>query len=348
MKTLRPMRRIEWDILESRRCPSLTVPFPAADQPVEHLDSSSVAEHAINLAAVAAGQASNVVFLGDSITQFFQQEAGASVWSSQIAPLGAADLGVAGDTTNNLLWRLENGELAGQPRVAVLLIGTYTLNVGESVAQTVAGIEADIAAIHSISPRTEILLNGIFPRGLPTDQHRPEGLEVNAELSNLASSLGVIFSDPGVNLLTADGSIEPNFLNDLIHPNASGYEIWANGIVDTIREMLSTTTTAPVATTTSPLASMTDTDAVAQASPPSIAPASLSKAPTISPTQGAASTLLDAPPSVSSTPSPVTLVADPGSNVVPSVSVGHTALLRVAQATSPAQQTSDPADDHLG
>jgi hypothetical protein len=112
MKTLRPTRRIEWDILESRRCPSLTVYFPAADQPVEHLDPQSVAEHAIDLAAVAAGQASNVVFLGDSITQFFQQKAGASVWSSQIAPLGAADLGVAGDTTNNLLWRLENGEPA--------------------------------------------------------------------------------------------------------------------------------------------------------------------------------------------------------------------------------------------
>jgi lysophospholipase L1-like esterase len=350
MKTLRTLRRIEWDILESRRCPSLTVPSAAADQPVEHLDPQSVAEHTIDLAAVAAGQASNVVFLGDSITQFFQQKAGASVWSSRIAPLGAADLGVAGDTTNNLLWRLENGELAGQPRVAVLMIGTNNLGyLGESVDQTVAGIEADIAAIHSISPGTEILLNGLFPRGLPTDQLRAEVLAVNAQLSNLAGSLGVIYSNPGANLVTADGSLGPNVLTDLLHPNASGYEIWADGDVNTIREMLSTsTTTAPVATTTPPLASKPDTNAVVQASPPSIAPASVSKTPTISPTQGAASTLFDGPPSVSSTPSPVTSVADPSSNVVPSVSVGHAALLRVAQATPPAQQTSDPSDDHLG
>jgi lysophospholipase L1-like esterase len=344
MKTLRTLRRIDWDILESRRCPSLTVYFPAADQPVEHLDPASVAEHSIDLAAVASGQASNIVFLGDSITQFFQQKAGASVWSSRIAPLGAADLGVAGDTTNNLLWRLENGELAGQPRVAVLMIGTNNLGyLGESVDQTVAGIEADIAAIHSISPGTEILLNGIFPRGLPTDQLRAEVLEVNAQLANLAGSLGVIYSNPGANLATADGSIAPNVLTDLLHPDASGYEIWANGDVDTIREMLSTSTT-----TTAPVATKPNTDAVVQASPPSIVPESVSKTPSISPTQGTASTLLDVLPSVSSTPPPVTPVADPSLNVVPSVSVGHAALLRVAQATPPAQQTSDPSDDHLG
>jgi hypothetical protein len=223
------------------------------------------------------------------------------------------------------------------------MIGTNNLGyLGESVDQTVAGIEADIAAIHSISPGTEILLNGIFPRGLPTDQLRAEVLEVNAQLSNLAGSLGVIYSNPGASLVTADGSMAPNVLTDLLHPDASGYEIWANGDVDTIREMLSTTLT------TSPVATSPDSDAVVQASPPSIVPASVSKTPTISPAQGTASTLLDEVPSVSSTPSPVTHVADPSINVVPSVSVGHTSLLRVAQATPPAQQTSDPSDDHLG
>jgi lysophospholipase L1-like esterase len=336
MKTLRTTRRLEWDILEGRRCPSMTVATPSANQPIERFDPVALTERAIDLATVQAGQASNVVFLGDSITQFLQQGAGASVWSSQIAPLGAADLGVGGDTTNNLLWRIENGELAGQPKVAVLLIGTNNLGFGESAAQTVAGIEADIAAIHTISPRTEVLLNGIFPRGLPTDPLRAEILEVNADLSSSATSLGVLYTDPGVNLVTTGGSVAPNTLPDLLHPDESGYEIWANGILGTVQEMLATTTTTPVATTSSQPPSAPEQAGIVSTAP--MEPA------TTSPTQGTAPASLDAPASVESTPPLPTTTPDPSSNVVPSVVAGHSALLRVAQSTTPAPTTSDPTD----
>jgi lysophospholipase L1-like esterase len=337
MKTLRTTRRLEWDILEGRRCPSLTVGTPTANQPIERFDPVAETERTIDLAMVQAGQASNVVFLGDSITQFLQQGAGASVWSSQIAPLGAADLGVGGDTTNNLLWRIENGELAGQPRVAVLLIGTNNLGFGESAAQTVAGIEADIAAIHAISPRTEILLNGLFPRGLPTDSLRAEILEVNADLSSSATSLGVVYTDPGANLVMTGGSVAPNTLPDLIHPDDSGYEIWANGILGTVQEMLAkATTTTPVATTSSPTPSAPDEAGIV--STPPIEPA------TTSPTQGTPPASLDAPASVASTPPAQTPSPDPSNNVVPPVVGGHSALLRVAQSTTPAPTTSDLSD----
>jgi lysophospholipase L1-like esterase len=357
MKTLRMPHRLEWDILESRRCPSLAYPGP--EQPVERFDALAVTEHAVDLATVASGQASNVVFLGDSITQWFQQGAGASVWSSKIALLGAADLGVAGDTTNNVLWRVENGELAGQPKVAVLMIGTNNLGNGESVEQTVAGIKADIAAIHAISPNTEILLNGLFPRGLPTDLVRAEVLEVNAELSDLASSLGVVYSDPGAKLEMADGTIGPNFLTDLVHPNASGYEIWADGVIDTIQEMLSTATTnSPVTDATAPLSLEPATVAI-PTTPVPVGPVSITPAKTTAlgsttatvsditnPAQSPTPTLLNAPASVSSTPPVVKTATVPNTNVVQPVGVGHSVLLRIAQAASTAQNT-DPSDDHL-
>lgn len=242
LKTRRARPGLDCESLEGRRCLSHLVALPAPSLPIERVDALAERAHSANLTAVAQGRASNVVFLGDSITQWFQSRAGAQVWKRSIAGLGAADEGVFGDSTNNVLWRVENGELAGQPRVVVLLIGTNNLNAGGTVAQTVAGIDDDIAAIHQVSPRTEVLLNGLFPRGRVTDPLRTEVNEVNAVLSAQASSLGVVYTDPGALLIESNGSIAPNFHSDLIHPDARGYEIWAEAIVPTIEAMLAEST----------------------------------------------------------------------------------------------------------
>jgi lysophospholipase L1-like esterase len=229
---------LECESLEGRRCLSHVVVFPAASLPIQRVDAMAERAHTADLNAVVQGRASNVVFLGDSITQWFQSKAGARVWKRSIAPLGADDDGVFGDSTNNVLWRVENGELAGQPRVAVLLIGTNNLHGGATVAETVAGIDDDIAAIHQVSPGTQILLNGLFPRGRVTDPLRTDVEEVNAILSAQAPSLGVVYTDPGASMIQSNGSIAPDFHSDLIHPNAHGYEIWAEAIVPTIEAML--------------------------------------------------------------------------------------------------------------
>jgi beta-glucosidase len=238
MKKRRARPNLECDILEGRRCLSHLVAFPDASLPIERVDFMARKAHTADLKAVVQNRASNIVFLGDSITQWFQSKAGARVWKQSIAGLGAADAGVFGDSTNNVLWRVENGELAGQPRVAVLLIGTNNLHGGATVPQTVAGIDADIAAIHQASPRTEILLNGLFPRGRVTDHLRTEVIQVNAVLSAQAASLGVVYTDPGASLVQSSGSIALNFRSDLVHPNVHGYQIWANEIVPTIETML--------------------------------------------------------------------------------------------------------------
>src|SRR5258707_694668 len=82
-------------------------------------------------ASEARQTSANVVFLGDSITFGWGDAAhpyvGTSTWDEQIAPLKAQNFGVPGDQTQNLVWRLQNGELAGQPKVAVVLIGTNNL-----------------------------------------------------------------------------------------------------------------------------------------------------------------------------------------------------------------------------
>jgi hypothetical protein len=209
MKTRHARRVYAFDALERRECLSSTRVYPAADQTVPRYDGMSLQRHLAALAAVESGKESNVVFLGDSISQYFQTGLGAPVWSRRIAPLGVANFGVGGDTTNNLLWRVENGELGGLPKVAVVEVGTDNINpyLGESVSQTVAGIVAVVKEIHLRSPKTEILLNGLFPRGTPTDPLRPEIVRINVQLKAMAPTLQVRYIDPGPTLLSRQGTL---------------------------------------------------------------------------------------------------------------------------------------------
>src|SRR5262249_29721498 len=149
-------RRLEWEALEGRLCPAVTG-AAAYVQPVQRTDSYAVQQYNNALIQVAGGE-DQIVFLGDSITDYFGNTIGSSVWNSEIAPLRADDFGVSGDSAENLLWRVENGEVAGDPKLAVVEIGTNDLSYGYSVNYTVAAVQAVVEEIQTISPGTEILL----------------------------------------------------------------------------------------------------------------------------------------------------------------------------------------------
>ena len=138
-------------------------PPSMAVTPVERLDPYAVQHHAANVAIADAGK-TDVVFFGDSITDYFETAQGSPVWQREIAPLNAADFGVSGDQTQHLLWRLQNGELDGHPKVAVVNIGTNNLAYN-TTSETAAGVAAVVQQIEALSPKTKILLMGLFPRG---------------------------------------------------------------------------------------------------------------------------------------------------------------------------------------
>lgn len=205
---------------------------------IERTDAAAVAQHALDLQQVAAGQ-DNVVFFGDSLTAFWAYGQGASVWSQDIAGFGAADFGVVSDTAENLLWRVEDGELAGHPKVAVVAIGSNNLDAGDTVDYTTATIEAVVVEIEALSPTTKIVLMGLLPRGTPTDPIRQEIAQVNAALAAGESGRpNVTFLDIGPELTGPDGSNAADFLPDLVHPNVVGYQVWADAIGGLIRAML--------------------------------------------------------------------------------------------------------------
>lgn len=236
-------RPLAWDTLEDRRCPSVLLgPYPqplVSTIPVRRSDPASVALQSY-YAQEAARWTPNVAIYGDSITYGFGYGVGSASWGRTIAPLDADDFGVPGETTQNLLWRIEyGGELVGHPRVAVVAIGTNNLiPEGDSPAVTAAGIEAVASAIHAISPTTKVLLMGLLPYGGPSNPYRSEIVTINAALASYADDRSTFFLNIGPELMNANQRIGANFEPDLGHPNAQGYAVWADTMIGTLDHLL--------------------------------------------------------------------------------------------------------------
>jgi len=180
----------------------------------------------------------DVLFLGDSITDFFTTR-GAEAWNRAIAPLGAvADFGISGDRTQWLLWRVQHGELDGTgARVVVLMIGTN--NLGAATPENVArGIAAVVAAVQERLPGATVVLNALLPRGTPDDPLRAKLAEVNARIQPLADGTRVRWLDAGPGFLAPDGTIPAELMPDGLHPSAAGYEVWTTALRPLLDELV--------------------------------------------------------------------------------------------------------------
>ena len=195
----------------------------------------------------------DVLFLGDSITDFWRREqterqvGGKKVWDANFGALRTANFGISGDRTQHVLWRLQNGELDGlQPKVVVLMIGTN--NTGferdnttprNTPAQTIEGVKAIVSLLRTKLPQTKLLLLAIFPRGeKPDHPQRAQLNEINAAIARLADGRNIRFLDLGPKFLAADGTLPKDIMPDFLHPGEKGYEIWAAAIKGPLAEMM--------------------------------------------------------------------------------------------------------------
>ena len=193
----------------------------------------------------------NVLFLGDSITDFWRvadpAKGGKPVWDREYAPLGAANFGISGDRTQHVLWRLQNGELEGiKPKAVVLMIGTN--NTGferdgttprNSPPQVIEGIRTIVQTLRTQLPQTKILLLAVFPRGeKPDHPQRKQIAEINAAIARLHDGRNVRFLDLGQQFLAADGTMPKEIMPDFLHPGLKGYEIWAAAIKQPLAELM--------------------------------------------------------------------------------------------------------------
>jgi beta-glucosidase len=178
----------------------------------------------------------NLVFVGDSITDGWRST-GKSVWDKFFAVHKALNLGISGDCTQHVLWRLQHGELDGyKARLFVIMIGTN--NGGDSALDVAAGIKAIISEIKGKQPQANILLLGIFPKGEKPDAGRDKNAAVNKLIAKFDDGRTLHFLDIGDKFLEADKSLSKDIMPDFLHPNLKGYEIWAHAIDDTVNGLV--------------------------------------------------------------------------------------------------------------
>ncbi len=180
----------------------------------------------------------DVLFLGDSITQGWGNNA---AWKKHFAPLKAANFGISGDQTGHVLWRLTEGkEMEGiSPKVAVVMIGTN--NTGGHSAENIAGgITQIVKTIHEKSPKTKVLLLGVFPRDeKPGTPKRVKIETINKTIAKLDDGGKTVqYLDIGEKFLEKDGTISKTIMNDFLHLTPKGYEIWAEAIEPSVKSLL--------------------------------------------------------------------------------------------------------------
>ena len=193
----------------------------------------------LNQRAKEAGDKARVLFVGDSITQGWEG-GGKEVWEHYYAPRQAVNIGISGDRTEHVLWRLDHGNVDTlKPRVAVLLIGVNNVpDESNTTSDILAGVKAVVKNWKTKLPETKILVLGIFPFRKDFDPARGRVCQINQALNHIDDGKRVFFLDFGYKLMEPDGTISKSIMPDALHPNKAGYEIWARAIEPKLAALL--------------------------------------------------------------------------------------------------------------
>ncbi len=180
----------------------------------------------------------DMIWIGDSITHGWEG-GGKEVWDTYYGSRNAVNLGIGGDRTEHVLWRLDNGNIDGiSPKLAIIMIGTNNAH-GYAPEQTAEGVKAVVERLRSRLPQTKILLLAIFPRGEnPEDALRQKNAAVNEIIKGLDDGDMVRYVDINEAFLMPDGTLPKEIMPDLLHPNARGYAIWAAALEPSIAAVM--------------------------------------------------------------------------------------------------------------
>lgn len=187
-----------------------------------------------------------IVLIGDSITHMWggppeetsgRGNRGLEAWKSVFGERPVLNLGFGWDRTQNVLKRIELGELDGlAPKAVVIHIGTNNLagttNARENAPAEIAdAIGVIVDKVRAKCPQAKVIVMKVFPRGeKPDNPYRAKIAAINERLTKLGEKPGVTVLDLTSKFTNADGIISKDVMSDFLHPAAKGYAIWAEAL----------------------------------------------------------------------------------------------------------------------
>ena len=180
----------------------------------------------------------DLVFIGDSITQGWEGR-GKGVWEKFYGKRNAVNLGIGGDRTQHVIWRLDHDNVKNiSPKAAGIMIGTN--NSGSNTPEQIAeGVAAIVKQLRTKLPKTQVLLLAVFPRGSDkNDKRRQVNEKTNDIFKKLADDKDVYYLDIGPKFLQEDGTLTREIMPDLLHLSEQGYTIWAESIEPTLKTLM--------------------------------------------------------------------------------------------------------------
>ncbi len=220
-----------------------------ADVALPRTDENSRLAHEQLLAKRKAGQI-DVYFLGDSITRRWgtsdaQYQDLLANWNANFQGWNAGNFGWGADKTQNMLWRLQNGELDGvDPKVVVLLAGTNNVgnatplgDAAERAADVTRGVAALVSEIRKRAPRATVVITGITPR----DDNlavMPVINAANQQIARLADGKTIRYVNINDALAFSDGRLREGMAFDGLHLTPQAYQHWANALKPILTELL--------------------------------------------------------------------------------------------------------------
>lgn len=170
----------------------------------------------------------DVLLVGDSITIQWGDS-----WMKHFPDKKAVNIGIGGDKTQNVLWRLDHGGVEGlQPKAIVLMIGHNNLffTPETGIEAAAKGIEMCVKNLREKFPDAPLIVAKILPAHAPGNRFYED-----IKLTNVALDLLKLEGDPKVRVLdmttdfmNADGTLKKElFTLDHIHLSPAGYAVYA-------------------------------------------------------------------------------------------------------------------------
>jgi glycerophosphoryl diester phosphodiesterase/lysophospholipase L1-like esterase len=222
---------------------------PSPDEPAPRTDQNSRIAHEQLLEKARKGGI-DLYFVGDSITRRWgasdsQYSHFLANWRRNFFGWNAGNFAWGGDTTQNILWRLKNGELDGvNPKVIVILAGTN--NVGKMnprgsddprVSEITRGIKAIVDTCRQKAVNATIVLMGILPRN-DNIAVMPIINQINGNIARFADGRKIRYLNINDKLADKNGKFFDGMAPDGLHLDVKGYQVWADALKPILTELL--------------------------------------------------------------------------------------------------------------